>query len=291
MLSALHAGRQSEYFHEVVAAPLYLPHPRTSASPADGQQFVTAELFGQTFLLAFTSQAAMASALTDVVDSYVTTDYAELREKWPVSTWQLALNPGTPIDAYLTIEAVAEVASGALTLPMAVDAALGAADMPDASPPVDSGLRGGPDADPGRVLAEDPAEGKMSARLEATPGLDAVTLLDRLVDSVVLVPASREVEPADLLDPEFPWLMAVGRDEEAVSIFTSSATMRQGCSATTPFLEVAFPFLAAVWPDRFCLLIDAGSSNEIRISGDLVAQLALWGVPIGGGQQPSPATP
>jgi hypothetical protein len=114
LFSALAADDRRRFFQIVRDAPWYLP-----ALPADGdgQRFLTRELLGGTYLLVFTSVRSLVSVVGPAVDGYTITGYAELSERWPVPSWRLAVNAGTPVDAWVTLPALVEAAEGTRVVP------------------------------------------------------------------------------------------------------------------------------------------------------------------------------
>src|SRR5205814_3355582 len=105
------------------------------------QRFITAELLGQEYLPVFTSVPALAGVMQGQADAYTVTSYEELRRKWPEPRWRLAVNPGTPIDAYVTIEAVERAALGQLTVPTAAELAADARQEAAAGAPASGDLQ------------------------------------------------------------------------------------------------------------------------------------------------------
>ncbi len=114
LYSAVAADDRRRFFQIVRAAPWYLPAP--PPDPA-GQRFLTRELLGATFLLVFTSVRSLASTVGPAVTGYTVTGYDELARRWPEPSWRLAVNPGTPVDAWVTLAALAEAADGARVVP------------------------------------------------------------------------------------------------------------------------------------------------------------------------------
>src|SRR5262249_27454000 len=116
LADALERGDRPGFFEILAGADLFLP--ACTDEPEDSQRFVVAERCGVTFLPVFTSLPALA-LVREVADGYRVTSYPELREKWPRPDWRLAINPGTPLDVYLPIDAIAE---GGLEVPSAAEA-------------------------------------------------------------------------------------------------------------------------------------------------------------------------
>jgi hypothetical protein len=122
MADALVRGDGREFFKVVSTAELFLPAFADQRNHTTMQRFVTALIFDLTFLLVFTSVKALVCFAGGVADAYTVTSYEELLQNWPDPLWRLAVNPGTPIDAYLPIEAVGPAADGRLAVPTLAEA-------------------------------------------------------------------------------------------------------------------------------------------------------------------------
>src|SRR5690349_6878715 len=114
LYSALAADDRRRFFQIIRDAPLFLP---ALPDAPDGPRFLTQELLGETFLLVFTSVRTLASTVGPAVSGYTVTSYQELSEHWPVPSWRLAVNAGTPVDAWVTLAALAEAADGTRVVP------------------------------------------------------------------------------------------------------------------------------------------------------------------------------
>lgn len=133
LVTALAADDRQRFFRIIRDAPWYLP-----AFPAEpeGQRFLTHDLLGATYLLVFTSARSLAGAVGGLVDACTVTGHDELAARWPDPSWRLAVNPGTPVDAWVTLPALAEAAAGTRVLPTLAQLAAG----PAADPAVDAVL-------------------------------------------------------------------------------------------------------------------------------------------------------
>lgn len=96
LLDALAKDDRTEFFRVIASADLYLPQRSSDADDREGQEFVTVRMLDHTFLPVFTSVEGMAEVMSRLADAYTVTTYSELREKWPVPEWRLAVNPGFP---------------------------------------------------------------------------------------------------------------------------------------------------------------------------------------------------
>jgi hypothetical protein len=253
MLAALQGGDRPGYFRILATAKLYLPV--VSREPG-AQEFVTAELFGVRFLLVFTSVEEMAQYVAGAAGSYTMTSYPELRDKWPVPTWRLAVDPGSPLEAYLPIDLVEAAADGSVTIPTAAEALGDAARVEPSTMDTELGLNEPLGA---AVARADPAG-----------------VLDALLPSAVVVPTAVPVaDPERLLEPGFPWLPGGPPDDPLIEVFTS-VELWQSAGRTGPSLEVPFVALLTVWPAGYRLAVNPGTAVELELGADQVELLLLW---------------
>ncbi|GAA5188656.1 hypothetical protein GCM10023322_39830 [Rugosimonospora acidiphila] len=109
MADALRDGDTTAYFRALMGATLYLP----GFTGPDEPRVVTTTAGDQTYLLTFTSPESLAATLTGI-DGYRTIRYAELAEDWPNPQWQLAVDPGLPIQGYMPFGAPVDGAAGGI---------------------------------------------------------------------------------------------------------------------------------------------------------------------------------
>ena len=114
LVGALAADDRSRFARTVRHARWYLP-----VLAADGQRhrYLTRDLLGATYLLVFTSPGSLAATVGGVATGCVITGYDELAAHWPDPSWRLAVNPGTPIDLWVTLDLLAAAAAGDRALP------------------------------------------------------------------------------------------------------------------------------------------------------------------------------
>jgi hypothetical protein len=252
MVRAAQAADQRAFFQVLAEADLVLPR-FTQDDDHDGQRFVTAGLFGLTFLVVFTSVEAMAARLPGLVDGYALTSYAELSQKWPHPEWRLAVNPGTPLEAYVPVDSIAAAAAGDLVVATADELIAEAESAVTAAPDVDA------------ELAEAVAAGDVD-RYAAV-----------LLDAVVLVPTEQAVaDPGEILEPGFPWRRTGPPDQPMIEVFTSPGALDRAFPDGTSSVQVALPFALAVWPDGCGLSVNPGEPSGIDLPGDQVQWLLLW---------------
>ncbi len=253
LADAVRTNDTRAYFQVISFAELFLPRQLTD--PADAPRLYTVPLFGHTFIPVFTSEQGVADVFTGVVDGCALTNYAELRRKWPDPQWRLAINPGTPIDAYVRIEAVEAAALGDIEIPLAIDA-VGAEMKRDASPAE-------PILDSAPLLHAAAERGDVEAYMSA------------LADAVLIVPTARPVEDAaELFDASFPWVRR--GTPPIIETFTSLDAYRRLVGGTGPTLPVATGHLAMVWPEGCSLLLDPGTQHGIELTEEQVRGLSLW---------------
>jgi hypothetical protein len=256
LAEAVQAGAQEDYFRIVGTVDLFLPQ-YLSAEPTEGQRFLTMDILGHPFLPVFTSFQALAAGVGALVDGYTTTNYPELRRKWPNPAWRLAINPGTPIDAYVEIEAVAAVAVGDITLPTMVEAIL--------------------DEAAAQKDTEDEAEPYVdvdAALTEAAEAGDGEAYLRALADAVVIVPIAEPVEDASaLLDEDFPWRIGGTPEQPAIDVFTSRQLFEHAYPAGTPHLEAALAFFLTAWPDGYAMTVNPGARMGVVVPAEHVLTL------------------
>jgi hypothetical protein len=239
MLRAMFTDDRRLFFQIISTAALYLPTFSQDRQRGAGQRFMTWDLFGHTYLLVFTSVEALAAAARGVADGYTTTSYAELRRKWPVPQWRLAVNPGLLIDAWMEIDAVAQAAAGTRVVPAMADV-----------------LRA-------RHERHDPAD------LEA---LDRY--LGALLEGEVFIPLSEPVaDPDTVPSAQLPWRVAAGYPRYTIEVFTELDEV----PPDTPYLRASFTATVLGWPGaEYDLVIDPGSSLSFTLPGTRVKALLLW---------------
>jgi SseB protein N-terminal domain len=249
LAEALSRGDQRGYYQVIVDCELYLPERVAARNRPGPQRFITAELLGQEYLPVFTSVPALAQVMQGQADAYTVTGYAELRAKWPNPQWRLAVNPGTPIDAYVTIDAVEQAAQGQLTVPTAADLAAQARQEAAAERP--------PGADLQAAIARQDVDGYLHALLNAD----------------VIVPVTVPVDAERIIAPGFPWRPAERAGSPVIEIFTSAATL----PGPTDTVTVPFTAVLVGWPgDGYGLVVDPGTPLEMVVPAGSVHALVLW---------------
>lgn len=264
MLAAAATDDRVEYFRVVAIADLFLP--QLSGDRAEEQRFVTVQGFGHTLLPVFTSVEGLVGQMGGRVDAYTVTSYAELRRKWPDPGWFLAVNPGTPLDAYVPIDAVESAAVGDVAVPTMAELVIEAADDEERAERL-SARRAE------RVAAGEPADPGEALRAAAAAG-DVHGYVERLLDAVVLLPTTAPVAAEAVLEPGFPWRPTGPPDQPVVEVFTSVEAMARSAAPPTSYVEVALPFALAVWPEGHGLAVDG--DEGITLPADRVQWLLAW---------------
>jgi SseB protein N-terminal domain len=256
MAEAMSAGDGAAYFREVESAELLLPAFTTDGN-GGGQRFVTRDILGDTYLLVYTSVEGLASQLRGLADGYRTTSYEELSRGWPVPQWRLAINHGLPIDAYMSIDAVADAARGELAVPTGDELLASAA------------------ADHARAgMTPDEID---AALVAAARRGDVDEYIETLMSVPVLIPTAAEVDgPADILEPEFPWRAVNTGTEPVIEVFTSDAALQVAYPGLVPYVTVAAAIAVAAMPEGHGLVVNAGSRYGLTVSSAQLPALLLW---------------
>jgi hypothetical protein len=103
---ARNSGDHRRYFGLILRAELFLP---SNGDPAE-RQYATADFNDGTYVLAFTSPAALESGLHGQVVRHRRVTFKELLAEWPNPAWRLAINAGLATAAYVdpaTVESLA----------------------------------------------------------------------------------------------------------------------------------------------------------------------------------------
>jgi hypothetical protein len=234
LVTALAADDREAFFRIMRDAPWYLP---AFPEEAGGQRFMTHELLGETYLLVYTSEQSLAGAVGALVSAYTVTGFAELAARWPDPAWRLAVNAGTPVDAWVTPAALAEAADGERVVPTLA-----------------------------RIAAQSDPESA------ADPNLDAVLddFLAELNHTIFVVPVTADDPPrcAVARDEDGPVVEAFTSTEAL------AARHPQGVAWAYAGLA---DLLGAWPGEDCALLVDPGSDLPLRIPGPDLPGLLLWG--------------
>jgi len=262
LAAATAAADRREYFQLLANADLYLP-AFADADPAAPQRFVTMQLLGQEYLLVFTSPMALLGALGPLAQGYSVTNYQELRRKWPAPHWRLAVNPGTPIDCYVTVEAVAAAAVGDLVVPTADEI------MAEAPP---------------EALADSTPRTQLT---EAAGRRDGMAFLAALLEIDVFVPVEHAVDAERVTQPDFPWRLVRRAvpdprpgwpaQSTTIEVFLAEDLLDALCPPGTERVAVPFAGVVLGFPDPgYQLRVVAEGGGSVSLPGTYLSALVLW---------------
>lgn len=226
----------------------------------------------------------MARQVAGVADSYTMTNYAELRSKWPSDQWRLAINAGSPLEAYLPVEAVEEAAAGRTVIPNAIDALQElavddlVAEIEAAGQETAADLEADFEAAMARRNATDESLPDVDEMMSAAAGRgDSAGFLNALLDAVVLVPVARKVDdPTRILELDFPWRPVGTSTAQSIEVFTSDRLFAQAYPAPVPSVTVSIVLLLTVWPEGYGLSVNPGSEWAVDLPSEQVRSLLLW---------------
>ncbi|BCJ27683.1 SseB family protein [Actinocatenispora sera] len=180
LLDAMQRGEQDRYFEVLGAADLILPFAADATGAAQPGTWATWGYEGRTYILAFTSQPALASIMGRPTDQFRTGRLAEVCAWWPDESWWLAVDFGLPIAGYLPgtfvsqltgVQLGAQLAVGGASADPAATYRPGEQDGAGQPDPLQTQQTPTPPADPGQTVAVAPADpGQTVAAAPADPG-------------------------------------------------------------------------------------------------------------------------
>ncbi|HTJ39157.1 MAG TPA: SseB family protein [Dactylosporangium sp.] len=235
LVTALAADDRETFFRIIRDSPWYLP--AFPEEPGGGQRFLTHELLGETYLLVFTSEQSLAGAVGALVQAYTVTGFEEMAAHWPDPAWRLGVNAGAPVDAWVTLAALAEAAAGERVVPTLERIA----------------ARSDPDS---------PADPQIDAVLD-----DFLAELNR---TTFLVPVTGGQQPRIAVAQHVDGPAV----EVFTSERTLAARHPEGVAWAEAGLE---ELLAALPGPDCALLVDPGTDTPLRIPGPDLPGLLLWG--------------
>lgn len=259
LMAAGLANDRQMFFQVVASADLYLPQMSGLSGP---QRFLTIHSLGQVFLPVFTSTRGLAQLYGQAVDGYTVTNFAELSRKWPDPDWRLAINPGTPLDAYLSIESLMQAALGDLQVPTMHELV----ETAEKDEILDVELR-----DRHAKAGPYPEGDALGAALAAG---DVYGYIDLLLDRNVLIPVARPADAEAILGDDFPWQPGADR---IIEVFTGEDTLARRHPVAPPeTVEVALAFALAAWPDEHGISVDPDSAGAFELPADQVLALLAF---------------
>lgn len=266
MAAAARAGDQTAYLRALADVALVLPVTGAAAAGREAVTWATSVARGTRYVLAYTSISALPPGAAIVVRRSPAFDVAHAIVELGCG---LAVDPGLPIQAFLTPDAVADLrewepewvpVDAALRVAVATedrDGYLGALLNARLVLPLPADADGEPDAEP------DELGSAQIGSTEIGPAGDYWTAVrsDRSRDPAA--PVSR-----DVTDPEFPWWRTERVDGEPVILaFTSPARMRSELG-DREWVEPSFIEVVAAWPDWSCALrLNPGGDAGMELAG------------------------
>jgi hypothetical protein len=258
MTAAVAAGDQIAYLKALSDEALYLPISPGAAAGREPVTLATSVAGGVTYVLAWTSGAALPPEIPAVRRAPL----FEVVHAVAGLGWGIAVDPGLPLQAFLSPDAVRT--------------------LPPWEPewaPLDDVLR--------RAVADEDREAYMAALLEAR-------LLLPLPTEAELAEANPQPDPEnpddywtpvrtdrvvpsisrDVTDPEFPWWRTGRVDgEEVIFAFTSVPTM-QAEVGDREWIAVPFVDIVVAWPeDGPGLRLNPGSTNGVELPPTALAEM------------------
>ncbi|OLE24298.1 MAG: hypothetical protein AUG49_13680 [Catenulispora sp. 13_1_20CM_3_70_7] len=229
-------GDGTGYARRLARADLVLPLLPEEATAGVPVSWVTAEISGTPHILAFTSPATMHRLLDDPEVPHRVARFVELHEAWPDPRLPLAVDPGLPIEAFLSRPALAEFAE----------------------------------------VAAEPAPGLEQALYRAIAAGDVGAYTLALLEGSVAVPLDPRLGTAqDVADPRFPWARMEGNGElDGSIVLFSSPTRLRDQLGDHPHVVAAFALVAKAWPDPGTgLAVDPGTPLAAVLDGRVVAAI------------------
>ena len=201
-----------------------------------GAHWVVSEISGHRCVVSFTSTDAMRRILP--MPGHRPARFAELARAWPDPSMALAVDPGLPIEAFLSHQTVVDLVELAA--------------MPD-----------------------DELEERLAAAAEVE---DADSYVGFLMAQSVVVPVDRSrARDTDLTDPDFPWCRPAGPTGPAL-IYTSERRMRDELGGYPSIEVSFADLLIAWRGTGDGLYINPASPFAMLLSGEDMAVLHDWAV-------------
>jgi hypothetical protein len=298
MAAAVRDGDQTAYLRALAGTALVLPITGPAAAGREPVTWATSVARGTTWVLAFTSLAALPPGLANVVRRCPAFDVARAVAELGCG---LAVDPGLPIQAFLTPEATADLREwepewqpldGALRAAVAADdrdaylrALLGArlvlplpseADAELDEPEPEAEWTGSAGAGSWEATA---GAGSWAASAGAGSLAASAGAGDRPSDYWTAVrsdPPTRQASAVsrDVTDPEFPWWRTERVDGEPVILAFTSAARMQSELGDREWVEPTFIETVAAWPDWECgLRLNAGTDAGMELPGEALHRM------------------
>jgi hypothetical protein len=214
----------------------------------DGQRPPAWRHGGVPHVTVFTSLEIMRLRVAGIADAYRVVECADLVAQWPDPTRRLAVNPGTPLGAYLPVAAL-------------TDAAAGRSDLVEFDP----------------AWTFRPATPFENVMYLARNAGVAETFLDALVVSRACMPTAGPASADNIGAPDFPWLVDIRAPSPVINVFTSPQLLTAAGYQESRAVSADLVAVVKAWPDtRFWLAVNAGSAIATLFRGDEVSRLVSW---------------
>lgn len=115
LLAACRAEDAAEYLALLRTTELALPISDAAAAGTEQPRWATTEHVNGTWLMAYTSVPSMSVGTGGLATHSRITNVIELAAGWPDLQWGLAVNPGLPVEMFLTSATLARLAAPPLT--------------------------------------------------------------------------------------------------------------------------------------------------------------------------------
>jgi hypothetical protein len=230
LLFARAKADDERFLRRLALADLLLPLMPEEVSAGQGLNWVTSVISGQQCVVAFTSEKAMYG-LMHAEPPYRVARFFDLGRTWPDAKVWLAVDPGLPIEAYLTPEVIINLGS----------------------------------------LASEPSNPFEEALAEAAVGEDVEAYARALLGADLVLPIDPNGSATrELTDPDFPWTR-MNDEGNSIVAFTSDERFREILGGGQEPVTMRFADLAAGWPDpEIGLAVNPGHAFGAVLNGSAV---------------------
>ncbi|WP_432835376.1 SseB family protein [Dactylosporangium sp. CA-092794] len=248
MAAAVAAGDELAYCRALSDEALYLPITPEAAAGREPVTLATARARGVTYALAWTSAAALPPEIPAVRRAPL----FEVVSAIAGLGWGIAVDPGLPVQAYLSPDAVRT--------------------LPPWEPewaPLDHALR--------LAVEAGDRDAYMGALLDAQLLLPLPTAEELSVAAATpddyWTPVRTDVS-RDITDPEFPWWRTSRVDGEAVVFAFSSLPHLQAELGDREWIAVRFVDVVVAWPEGGgALRVNPGGGNGVELPASALADM------------------
>lgn len=283
LLTAIEADDSRRYAELLRSSVLYVPRMREMVDGAlphdpDAYRAEMSEGDRAAIVAVFTSPFTLFWSLGGLATGYEEYDLPALRRRHPDPDQPLAVNPGVPIGVLLTLRELDGMAAGRVALTRVDDLLADATDRAQAEirNMCLTGL-GGDESRAAAAISEDSANELETKLIDCVETLDFDGFIEALMDSVVVVVASRRVAGFhEMRRHGFPWWIVEHADgRRVIPLFSSATTLEKVTAVHMDWVEVAFVDVVANWPGSdHILCFNPGTAVELTLPGDAVQQLS-----------------